>query len=77
MNGTAIPEESVATIEVLTVGQLLEKLQFENVNDRVCVRVQNPAGVPPFESAICIASPDGNWYDIFTWKPKGLANKGK
>lgn len=69
MSQEKIPETSIPTVEVLTVGQLMEKLQFEDVNDRICIRVQNPEGIPPQESAICVAQPSGAWRDVFVWKP--------
>jgi len=54
--------------ENLTVGRLLEKLQFANVNDLVCVAVQHPKG-PPELVTLGIDERGGEFKPLFVWTP--------
>ena len=64
-----LPTTNIGTSEYLTVGRLLEKLQFEDVNHRVCVCVENEEGKPPALVTLLVSHPDGNLRDLFVWVP--------
>jgi hypothetical protein len=53
------------TSQYLTVGRLLEKLQFEDVNNRIAICVENTEGNPPGLTTPLVAHPDGNFRDLF------------
>lgn len=62
------------TPQILTVGQLLEKLQFEDVNHRIGVCVETE--VPPGDVSLVVVDAEGDPHDLFVWCPpqdaKGL-----
>jgi hypothetical protein len=67
----SLPMTNIKTADVLTVGRLLEKLQFEDVDNRVCICVENPPETPPSCVTLLIATADdpNEVRDLFVWIP--------
>jgi hypothetical protein len=66
----SIPISQIDTTQYLTVGRLMEKLQFEDMNNRIAINVENPEGTVPSLVTLLLMHSDGNFRDLFVWVPK-------
>jgi hypothetical protein len=65
-----LPTQAIDTDQYLTVGALLEKIQFDDLSNRIAVCVENPEAMPPSLVTLLVMTPETEEpRQLFVWVP--------